>query len=172
MYLDIAVYLKKYGEELDWTWIGKQLELTNMSSFAGTVFDFVKAYFRIDSPLAAEVPDPRKMEDIFEFTLDAGTFGFINRDRGAVSILHEQSESGSGGKVLTVLKKLFPPASKIKSRYTYLQKYPFLLPAAWIQRFIITGGVSDQHARDMESILSADRNEIKKLKSIYYHFSL
>ena len=70
------------------------------------------------------------------------------------------------------MKRLFPSAKSIESRYTYLQDKPWLLPAAWVHRLIITRDTWRRHAREAQNILSADLTEVQKIKDLYDQLGL
>lgn len=64
--------------------------------------------------------------------LEAGVFGASTMDRKhtALMTLDAVEDNSEGNR----LKAIFPNVDYLKDRYTYLQKYPILLPVAWIQR--------------------------------------
>ena len=64
--------------------------------------------------------------------LEAGVFGAstIDRKHTALMTLDAVEDNSEGNR----LKAIFPNVDYLKDRYTYLQKYPILLPVAWIQR--------------------------------------
>ena len=69
--------------------------------------------------------------DIF----DSGVLGASSDSRlhSSSMTLHAAGKQKAAGKA-AVLHSVFVPRSDLEGRYPYLRKYPFLLPAAWLQR--------------------------------------
>lgn len=74
-----------------------------------------------------------KTDDLLQDILDSGVYG-----KSSVSRIHSSNmtlEAASDEKHSSGLKKtLFPSMSYMKKSYSYVEKYPFLLPVAWIMR--------------------------------------
>lgn len=68
---------------------------------------------------------------------------------------------------LCALYRLFPAADTIQNRCTYLQKYPWLLPAAWVHRLVKTRGRFHDHTMEARGILSANKEAVQKLSRVY-----
>lgn len=66
-----------------------------------------------------------------------------------------------------LMNRLFPAADTIQNRYTYLQKYPWLLPAAWVHRLVKTRGRFHDHTVEARGILSANKEAVQKLSRVY-----
>ena len=63
--------------------------------------------------------------------IDAGVYGNSSRER-----IHSSTmtlNAAKSGRV-SVLKSVFPSRKELKHKYTYLNKCPFLLHLAWIDR--------------------------------------
>lgn len=75
-----------------------------------------------------------------------------------------QDDSASRAKLL--LRQAFPKAQTIQSRYTYLQARPWLLPVAWVHRFIKTGADTGKHLEVARQIIRADMEEVDRLKKL------
>ena len=81
------------------------------------------------------------------------------------ALKHEDSGDGSS-RFHQVLRKTFPKAETIESRYTYLQDKPWLLPAAWVHRLIKNKEKLPQRTRQMQQILEADSEEVRKMRNL------
>ena len=158
MYLDLAAFILHYGGEADWNWIRQELEKIRLAAFANTALTFVERYFGVESPLALTDVDADVLEALAAMTADGGLFGRIGLDLG-VNTMQEQGEERS--RVQAVVRRLFPAAETISSRYTYLQTKPWLLPVAWVHRMFITRETWADHAREVRSILHADLDEVR-----------
>lgn len=172
MYMDIAVFIQHFGNELDWKYIQAELEKLAFSDFANMVLTVVNVYFGVDMPIILNEIDAQVIEDFMEFTMSGGTFGFVGRDSGLISLKKQDRNKESVSRVSAFANRLFPSAASIESRYTYLQGRHWLLPVAWVHRFIRTKDTWGSHAKEAQSILNTDTEEVLKLKRIYKEIGL
>lgn len=138
MYLDVAAFVLHYGENLDWESVSQELETLGLRDFANAVFTVVQTCFDIKSPIVLKQTDKTVLADIVELNMKGGIFGRNGRDSGTVSVREESRSGEDVSRIRTIANRLFPSAQTIRSRYTYLQDKPWLLPAAWIHRLIKT----------------------------------
>lgn len=169
LYMDVAVFVRHFGDTLDWNWIRAELEKLCFTDFAGTVLDFIRRYFGIESPITPNTADARTLELLAAFTVSGGVFGRSGHDSAAMTLKSEKPEASRLG---AVFRKLFPAARTIESRYTYLQGRPWLLPVAWIHRLFRTKDAWGQHAREAKDILEADTEEVRRIRSLYERIGL
>ena len=139
------------------------LDKLGLRDFANAALTVAEKYFAVKSPIELRDIEPTVFEDFMDFTMDGGTFGFVGRDSGLITL----KTSKEGSRAATVLRRLFPKAETIESRYTYLQGRHWLLPAAWVHRFFKTSSSWSEHAEEAKSILNTDENEVRKLKKIF-----
>lgn len=165
MYLDVAAFIRHHGTELDWQWIEEQLRELKLYDFARVVLSAAQQWFGIPCPMVF-VPVPQEtLDDFTEFTLEAGTFGHHNRD-GALAQMKHQEQSSPADRAKLLMRMAFPKAETIQSRYTYLQDKPWLLPVAWIHRFVKTSSGTEQHLETARQIITADTEEVDRLKKL------
>ena len=103
------------------------------------------------------------------------TFSFSNIDKYSVAGLVTRlttDVTNLQNSYQMLLRMAFPKAETIQTRYTYLQDKPWLLPAAWVHRLIITRDTWQRHAREAQNILSADLTEVQKIKDLYDQLGL
>lgn len=172
MYMDIAVFILHFGNELDWGYIKKELEILSFSDFANITLLFVQKYFGVKSPIALRKIDDKLLNDFMEFTISGGTFGFVGRDSGLISLKNQGRNAESVSRFRTIAKRLFPNASTIESRYTYLQGKHWLLPVAWVHRLFKTRDTWSAHTKEAQSILNTDSEKVIKLREIYKELGL
>lgn len=165
LYLDVAAFLRRHGNALDWQWIRQELQALKLYDFARVVLSAVRQWFGIEAPFPfAPVPE-ETLRDFTEFTLEAGVFGHHNRDDALAKMKH-QKEDTSGSRAALLLRQLFPKAETIQSRYTYLQSKPWLLPAAWVHRLVKTGADTRKHLDTARQIITADTEEVDRLRRL------
>lgn len=173
MYLDIAFFVRHFRSSLDWAWVAGELEKLAFSDFANMVFSAVETWFGVESPLPLRPVAESLMADFLEFTLSGGVYGYVGRDKGTVFLKQQgRNDSESVSIAETLLHHAFPPVSSLKNRYTYLQKRPWLLPAAWIHRLAASRSEWGRFADSTRQILGADQEKVKKLKRLYRELGL
>ena len=171
MYLDIAAFIRHYGNNLDWEWIRQQLVQLKLDTFAGVVMTAVDSWFGVSCPMAYTAAPHAVLEQFTAYTMEAGIFGHQNRDAALASLKHTAPDV-AGNKVRQFLKEAFPAAKTIQSRYTYLQDKPWLLPAAWVHRLVKNRQKLGSHTRNMQNILRADENEVRTLQQLMQNIGL
>lgn len=167
LYLDAAAFVGHFGGSLDWDFVSRELEKLHLKKFANLVLTMVQNCFGIASPLPLE-PVEREVWDTFlEITMAGGVFGKASGDSG-VNALKQQSRGREHiSRAGTFAKRLFPSAKTIESRYTYLQDKPWLLPVAWVHRLARTKDTWRQHAEEAQNIMTADMEEVRRLRKLY-----
>lgn len=172
MYLDVAAFIRHRKDAPDWAWIRRELETLRLWPFANGVLTLVQRCFGVESPLELDPMEETTWDAFLEFTMAGGIFGQVGRDSGTNSLKNQSRGSEEISRVGTFMKRLFPSAKSIESRYTYLQDKPWLLPAAWVHRLIITRDTWQRHAREAQNIMSADLTEVQKIKDLYDQLGL
>ena len=167
MYLDLAAFILHFGEKADWSWIAGELEKTGLAAFANTALSFVERYFGVKSPLELKPVGVDTLEALADLTAEGGVFGRFALSGGTVTLRSEET-----GRVAAIRKRLFPAAKTIESRYTYLQKRPWLLPVAWVHRVVRTWGKLGGHAAEAKDILSADEAEVRRQRRMLREIGL
>ena len=160
MFLDLALMIKNESD-LDWNKIELPLREMGMWHFASFVFAFLKEFFQIDIPVKLDMITHDQLKTFADYVFEAGTFGQHKRDSGSVQLMKSDTS-----KVRTVIRRFFPSAKSIEKRYTYLAKYPFLLPVAWVHRGILNISKLKYFLNKNKQVLSANTEETERLKAI------
>ena len=167
MYLDLAAFILHFGADADWAWIAGELKKTGLAVFANTALTFVEQYFGVRSPLELSPVREDTLEALADLTAEGGVFGRFAVSGGTVTLRSEET-----GRVAAIFRQLFPAAKTIESRYTYLQKRPWLLPVAWVHRVVRTWDKLGGHTAKAKDILSADEAEVKRLRRMLREIGL
>lgn len=131
MILDIAVYVKKFENELNWDYLWNELEKTILKRFAENIFFICNKWFK--TGINVPVMDAELYEKIECYILDAGTYGFYDRNTG-VKLLRKSYGSGAQGNILTWI---FPKDKDMRELNEWYRDKPVIfLPIAWIKRWI------------------------------------
>lgn len=143
---DIVMYANVYGTQVDWDAIYHNCCEIHADVFAAALFRIGKNYLIFDAKKAAYPAYWQKIEidetDMLEDLLSGGVYGgaTMSRRHSSNMTLDAVSADKQGKKAKTSLKNtLFPSAKSLEGRYPYLKKRPFLLPAAWVSRFVQYG---------------------------------
>lgn len=130
--IDIKIFLDKKKEELNWDYVKGELKKLHLSQFESWMRQLSEVWF------GREQTTPF-YDELTEFIVNSGTYGTIkNYHASHVVELSGKNQNLSAGKLRSKLEIIFLPYTGMKEQYTYLEKFPFFLPVAWIQRIFRT----------------------------------
>lgn len=172
MYMDIAAFLKCFGDSLNWNWVEKQLKVLHFEDFANIVLTMAVEYFDTVSPIQLRPIDASVVSDFVDFTLSGGVFGRTGRDNGTTFLKQNHRNEEKVFRLRTLLYHVFPPVLALKNRYPYLQRHCWLLPAAWINRLFDNRRELNRYIKNTKQILNADSSEVLRLKRLYREIGL
>lgn len=136
---DIGMWVQKYRERIDWTRLSEQCGAVKIKSFAIAVLGIARHDLKIEFTL------PANWETSQEYSrpmlcdiLNGGIYGSAdtNRQHSATMTLNAVKLTKTDTK-FSVWQSVFPPKAVMQNKYSYVKKYPILLPAAWAQRILI-----------------------------------
>ena len=171
MYLDIAFYLRQYRDTIDWGHFQNEIAALKLSKFVNTVFTVVQEWFDILSPIPLVKLDSDFLERFLTFTLNGGVFGFEDKSSALIQLRKNTSE-GSFSRASILLNRAFPPVRNMEARYTYLQAKPWLLPVAWIHRFIKKKSATVEYLNESKAILRTNKIDVIELSDFYINIGL
>ena len=130
-----------HGTDIDWDYILESCCEIHADVFAASLFDIGRKKLNFD-PERANYPESWKSidadgTDLLEDLLDGGVFGdsSMSRKHSSNITLKAVTEDKKGNKAgKSLINSLFPERRYMEKNYTYLKRYPFLLPAAWASR--------------------------------------
>lgn len=132
---DIGLWMSAYGSEIDGQLLYRQCREAHAETFASALFRIADDAlgFSVCSAAFRSDIDP---EPMLTDMLEGGIYGTSNPARAHTSTvtLNTVRADRSGKRKPGFLRSAFPAFSYMKRHYPYLEKYPFLLPAAWVQR--------------------------------------
>ena len=172
MYLDLAFFLQHFGDSLRWDWVAQELRKLQLTDFTNVALNAVEHWFGVPSPLPLTAVEEEIMADFLEFTLFGGVYGYAGRDKSLVFLKQQDRNGKKISKFRTLLFHAFPPVSSLKDRYAYLQRRPWLLPWAWVQRLFDSRKEWGRFADHTKNIITADEKEAEKLRRIYQQIGL
>ena len=159
-FLDIWVYIKKYGKDLDWNLIRQTLSEMALDRFEIQIRKLLKVWF-LDEPWS------ETSELVTGYILSSYTHG--TRKNEAASSL----ASSGKNKSQRAFGLVFPPLSYMRKRYFVLKKLPFLLPFFWIIRLICAPFSKNRTAKkDYNALYSVDDKDVQYAAEVLKAFGL
>lgn len=144
---DFSKYIETYGEYINWEKFWLDLKDLNYDTFALNLIEISLKYLGFNNDKITypdnitsfdELKNSQKYyinsESLINDILDAGVFGASTMDRKHTALM--TLDAVEDKKKSNRLKAVFPNVNYLKDNYTYLQKYPILLPVAWGQRIL------------------------------------
>ena len=144
---DFSKYIETYGEYINWEKFWSDLKDLNYDTFALNLIEISLRYLGFNDDKITypdnitsfdELKNSQKYyinsESLINDILDAGVFGASTMDRKHTALM--TLDAVEDKKKSNRLKAVFPHINYLKDNYTYLQKYPILLPVAWGQRIL------------------------------------
>ena len=125
---DIALFVSKYKEQIDFGILKNICDEQNFTKIFNYTLNALNQWYGV--VLSGVDFEKTDTEKFVEYFLTNGIFGKHDNVLLRQFSLDEREDSKG------LKRLLFPPVSTLRNRYKYLQKYPFLLPVAWIQRIL------------------------------------
>lgn len=144
MFLDIFVFLNYYKNNFQWEYFWREVIKLDLDQFVNTVFYLCHKWFGMDlESIGFYLKDEFKIEEevfnsISDYVLEGGTYGdgienfMVARYRKSLEFNGEKGEEESHK--LATLSTFFPSIEVLSNEFSYVNKYKFLYPIAWINR--------------------------------------
>ena len=139
---DMALFANTYGDRIDWKYVQKKCRMLRAERFAAGIFAIGEKYLTF-SPEQARYPgswrdlrvDP---EPLLQDLLCGGIYGGADRSRVHSSnmTLNAVKADKKGKRGRNLLRTVFPPAKQLVGRFHWLRHKTWLLPVAWLLRFV------------------------------------
>ena len=149
--LDILLYDRKYGDEIDWNYIDRCLKETEAERFFSDIIFLGNEYlgFHLRAPCAPLCP-----EDLLDDMIQNGAFGNGTQvQRTAASMtsaaIRNREKKSS---IRTLIRTAFPERDRMIAAHPELLEKPWLQPVYWVKRW----GRFLQHNRENGGTLAAD----------------
>ena len=141
--VDTYVFLRKFKDTLDWSYIRSELEKLNITDFE-----------RSNRELALKVFSMKQLteedKELLDFYIMSGTYGSIEN-----KIKNDIKYRGNGSKIGYIWYRLFPPLESLKVSVPWVKKSKLLIPAAYIFRVFRGATVNKKK-------VTAEFNQIRK----------
>ncbi len=150
--MDIYVYQDKYADVMDMKYLEAELKKCGLFEFESQMKSLAEVWIEGKEPSQFE-------KNLFSYMLDSGIYGkAVNGIWGQIA--KQEEADGSNMK----MNYYFPPLSYMKENYKWLEKMPFLLPAAWCIRAVhgIANGAADRNA-GLNNVNEENRKDIVEI---------
>lgn len=148
--LDVVIYSKYYKDKIDWDGFFNRLESIHYLQLYVYILSAAVKYMGFTKE---ELPDINydfdRADKLVEDLQHSGIFGCNEAELAVFKRIYEKKRNEKYGLVdydefakcyhYSIPKLIFPPFYTMRKRYEYLNKYPYLLPIAWMQRFVALG---------------------------------
>lgn len=136
---DIALWMRRFGAQIDWQRVRAALRATHSEGFAAAVIDAGVHWFGLERTAAHIPPDWETLESaaLLADALSGGVYGSADSTRrhSCTITIHAADRAHRGGTGRASLcAALFPGREVMAGWYPYVARCPALLPAAWVQR--------------------------------------
>ena len=158
---DIVMYSEAYGDRIDWDSLYAVLKDLNIYILITSLFALAHDHLEFDYA-KIKVPDDidnNDYQDLFDDIMDAGIFGQSSSER-----IHSATITLNtiGNGKTSVIKSIFPSLKEMQSKYKYLNKYPILLPAAYLSR--ILNYKKNNSSKNSQKTIEVGRQRVELLK--------
>lgn len=127
-FMDIYVYKRRYGNDMDWQYIQTELEKIKLWEFEKSISGLNQVWF-------GKAPSNEFYDEMTSFILSCGVYGSRNQALlSSISTTISDKRSLGTSKNLAIRKLFFPGLNSMKILYPLLGSLPFLLPICWVLR--------------------------------------
>lgn len=132
---DIYVLVKRNKEEINWDNIYLKTKEFGLETFTNAIFKLLNTCFKLEAPepFIQEKSSDKVSDKLLQDIFSGGSFGNKDRSRIIFFLKNHYKKNNSRENFISFL---FPSASKLCEKYTYLKRNSLLLPLAWIQRIV------------------------------------
>lgn len=160
-FADMALYMKKYGDELDWVKINSVFEQYNLSEVMNNLRALALHWFGCE-------PESELLDEMGEYVFESGSYG-----RTANMVMYLANEDGNNSFFAAVRRKLFISSSEMRRRSKTVDRFPVLLPIAYAVRAVKIIFTQFRELRSwMRGVKSADSEAVKKYKEMMRRFGV
>lgn len=161
--VDIYVYQKKFGAELDKAHVKRELKKCG-------IYDFARHMETLADIWLNQKECSEFYLQLFDYMLDCGIYG---KDENGMWNRYANAKTGRKATSAFQLKLwyLFPPMDYMEEWYPWIKGKKLLLPIGWVVRFL--GGITkNKGANKREYLKHADNENVLILQNIYRQMGL
>lgn len=135
--LDILLYQKQFGEEIDFKQLDKTLCKFKASAFWGDMIHIGNQYLGFE---LSAMHEPNCPDELLDDMVQSGAFGNksqaeVTAGRATMRASANYMNNKSSNMFVVVWRSIFPSKVYMLDQAPYLLKKPWLLPVAWFRRW-------------------------------------
>lgn len=163
VFADMALYIKKYADELDWDRINSVFDNCGVLEVMSNLKSLALHWF-------GDEPESELMDEMGEYVFESGSYG---RTANMAMYLADEGAGSSSAFFRAVNRKLFLPAKEMRRRSKIVDKCPVLLPFAYIVRALKILFKQFRETRAwINGVKGADVEAVKKYKDMMRRFGV
>lgn len=160
-FADMALYMKKYGDELDWVKIDSVFERFGLSEVMHNLKALALHWF-------GDEPEGDLLDEMGEYVFESGSYG-----KTAHMVMYLANEDGKNSFSAAVKRKLFISPSEMCRRSRAVDRCPLLLPLAYLVRAVKIVFTRFREFRAwMRGVKAADSEAVKNYKEMMRRFGV
>lgn len=160
-FADMALYMKKYGDELDWVKIDSVFERFGLSEVMHNLKALALHWF-------GDEPESGLLDEMGEYVFESGSYG-----KTAHMVMYLANEDGKNSFSAAVKRKLFISPAEMRRRSRAVDRCPLLLPLAYLVRAVKIVFTRFREFRAwMRGVKAADSEAVKKYKEMMRRFGV
>jgi hypothetical protein len=169
--VDLYIFLKKYQNEFDLDRYKFLYDLFPKKDFINYILHVMQSLYKelnIEKFIINKDPLSKPIEPFINYLFKSGTHGVSKEHQmfiGQIAHKKKDHESNMRFKFKFLLSKVFLNLDTMRGTYKYLNRFPFLLPFAWIQRMFRL--LFRKQSRKKLKYLSVDNQEILMVKKLF-----
>ena len=169
---DMVMMAECYGAQIDWDYIKEKLFRLNMESYWNALVKISVKYLGFSLEKACYPEDVLDSEvdyrPLLMDLLDSGIYGGSSMERKHSSNMTLTAMAGGKANTTASLRSsLFPSAAYMKRKFSWVKKYPWLLPAAYVVRIVKYLQTSKDKPKDEKNSVQIGMERVELLKQ--YH---
>lgn len=154
---DVVLFVERYGLEIDGSYFWSTIQAMGYETFAVTIFEIGRQFLGLNIPVSLfyeqEKMDQELVLLLLQDIFSSGVYGRKSKEHSLAGMAtkrvhmfgHMEQQYKLSLWFTVISGVLFPASHAFGERYSYVQKYPFLLPVAWLHRIcfiVFSGGYS------------------------------
>lgn len=160
-FADMALYMKKYGDELDWVKIDSVFKRFGLSEVMHNLKALALHWF-------GDEPESGLLDEMGEYVFESGSYG-----KTAHMVMYLANEDGKNSFSAAVKRKLFISPAEMRRRSRAVDRCPLLLPLAYLVRAVKIVFTRFREFRAwMRGVKAADSEAVKKYKEMMRRFGV
>ncbi len=162
--IDIYVYMNHYKDIFD-------CELLNSLLINNSLSDFSEKMIHINKIILGKENSTSMDEEVIEYILRSGIHGTGKSHDKYITKSTFVTKRQKTNRIKYFLNEVFPSRLVLKENYSYLKKYPILLPYAWIERIFKQIFLKPKDTKDRLKAVKGNKL-VNKVDEIYKYLGI